>query len=129
MSWRKIKRDPADALFSTFIRTRDGWQCKRCFKQFEKGAANLHNSHFWSRGRENTRFDPENCDALCAFCHEELGKNPELHREWKLQQLGEDAYMKLRIRAEMRCKRDREGQKLYWKLRLKQDFGGRVVGY
>ncbi len=60
---------------------------------------------------------------MCSHCHDLLGRDPELHREWKLQQLGEAAFMNLRIRAEARCKKDRKGQAMYWKLRLKSEFG------
>lgn len=123
MGFRKIRRDPADALFSLFIRWRDGWTCQKCGKKFEAGAQNLHCSHFWGRGRENTRFDPENADAICSFDHEAFGKDPALYCEWKIQRIGEEAYNKLRIRAEMRCKRDRKAQVIYWRARLKQDFG------
>ena len=117
-----IRIDPADRFFSLYIRWRAGWRCERCGTQYPIGAQGLHCSHFYSRGRESTRFDEENASAHCFGCHAELGGNPEIHREWKLQRMGEEAYMKLRIRAEMRCKKDRVGQAMYWKLRLKQEY-------
>lgn len=105
--FRSITRDRADHFFSLYIRYRDDWTCQRCGGQYQPVTASLQNSHFYGRARESTRFDPSNCDALCAACHNFLGANPELHREWKLQRIGEQAYMMLRVRAESRCKKDR----------------------
>ena len=105
--FRGITRDKADHYFSLYIRYRDDWTCQRCLTQYQPVTASLQNSHFYGRARESTRFDPTNCDALCAGCHNHLGMYPELHREWKLQRIGEQAYMMLRVRAESRCKKDR----------------------
>jgi hypothetical protein len=102
-----IRIDLADKYFSLFIRYRDRWTCQRCGTQYEVGSQGLHNSHFWSRGRESTRFDPVNCVAHCFHCHTELGGNPELHRTWKLKQIGQAEYDRLMIRAETRQKKDR----------------------
>src|SRR3990167_9320225 len=98
--WGKtIKRRPSDILFSKYIRGRDKWRCTRCKKQFEENAPNLHNSHFWMRKFESTRFDPENCDAMCSFCHKHLESNPGEYSDIKKKQLGERDYNYLAIRA------------------------------
>lgn len=112
---RSIKRDPADVWFSRYIRYRDGWQCQRCKTRYAVGSQGLHCSHFWGRARENTRFDPVNCDAMCHGCHAFLTANPELHRAWKLQQLGQVAYDSLMLRANLRCKKDRTLAAIVWK--------------
>lgn len=109
-SFRSVVRDQADHYFSLFIRYRDNWTCQRCGGKYEPVTASLQCSHFYGRARENTRFDPLNADSQCAGCHNFLGANPELHREWKLQRIGEEDYKKLRIRAELRCKKDRKLQ-------------------
>lgn len=105
----KIRLDPADNLFSQYIRLRDG-HCVRCGKwQGENGFKHLQCSHYFGRGRESTRFDPENCDALCFYCHRYWGSdNREAYREFKIRQLGEEGFEKLRIRSEMYCKKDRK---------------------
>jgi hypothetical protein len=54
----------ADKKFSEFIRKRDG-KCMRCGKSDRI----LQNSHYWARQYYSTRFDPQNCIALCAYCH------------------------------------------------------------
>ena len=102
----RTKIRPADKQFSLYIRNRDKWICQRCRKQYEVGSQGLHNSHFWSRGRENTRFDPENCDAMCFFCHLYLGSNPAEYNDWKLKQLGEKKFNALKLRAHILKKRD-----------------------
>lgn len=106
--FRSVTRDRADHYFSLFIRYRDNWTCQRCGTRYEPVTASLQCSHFFGRARENTRFDPLNADAQCAGCHNFLGANPEFHREWKLQKIGERAFALLRLRAESRCKKDRK---------------------
>lgn len=61
--------DKADAEFSIFIRRRDG-RCMnpRCPDQ-ERDIKKLECSHFYPRNILLTRFDPENCFALCHWCH------------------------------------------------------------
>lgn len=119
---RGVRIDPADKFFSLWIRWRAGWKCERCGAQFEVGGQGLHCSHFWGRAREATRFDPENCVAHCHGCHAFLTANPELHREWKLKQIGEEKYNLLMVRAQLSAKKDRVMAALYWRHKLKQDY-------
>lgn len=124
---RGVRIDPADKFFSLWIRWRAGWKCERCDAQYEPGSQSLHNSHFWGRARESTRFDPENCVAHCHGCHSFLTANPELHREWKLRQIGQTAYDRLTIRAQLTTKKDRKMAALYWQEKLKQDYPQALV--
>lgn len=102
-----IKLRKADVKFSKYIRTRDGWRCVRCSKQYIPPTQGLQNSHFWGRGRENTRFDPDNCDALCFRCHQYWGGDGrEEYMAYKQAQLGERAYRDLKIRAFQYKKKD-----------------------
>jgi len=112
---RGIKIDPADRFFSLYIRYKANWCCERCGTQYEVGSQGLHASHFWSRDRESTRFDPLNVSAHCFNCHNELGGNPELHRQWKLNQIGQAEYDRLMIRAQTRQKKDRKLMAILWK--------------
>lgn len=103
----KIKIFKEDQLFSRYIRIRDGWSCQRCHAQHEIGSQGLHNSHYWGRGNWSTRFDPENCDALCFACHRLWGGDYRRDYEnFKRKQLGEKRYMQLEIRAHSYAKRD-----------------------
>lgn len=108
MTFTRIKIDPADKEFSRYIRLRDG-ECKRCHRKGEgpEGINGLQNSHFYGRGKESTRFDPLNCDSMCAGCHQHFTSNPANYAEWKLKQLGMDKYNALSIRAHRYQKKDR----------------------
>lgn len=59
----------ADKLFSIYIRNRDKWTCQRCHTRYEPPTTALHCSHYFSRVKECTRFEPDNCIALCFGCH------------------------------------------------------------
>lgn len=88
----------ADTEYSKYIRNRDG-KCVRCGRE-----EMLQNSHFWSRSHKNTRFDDDNCDALCYPCHYgnskgwEYEKNGE-YMAFKKGQLGFHKYAMLEKRA------------------------------
>lgn len=58
-----------DALFSRYIRERDGFRCQKCNTHYPNGKG-LEAAHHFVRGRKATRYDPDNCYALCAIpCH------------------------------------------------------------
>lgn len=103
-----IKIRNTDKLFSQYIRQRDNWTCQRCKKRYEPPTQALHCSHFWGRGRENTRFDEDNADALCYGCHRLWGHGDgrEDYIAFKKRQLGEEGYKKLTIRAHTYRKKD-----------------------
>lgn len=117
----KIKIDPADRIFSEYIRRRDG-KCVRCGKlgTGDKGIIGLQASHFFGRARENTRYDPDNVDALDMGCHMYWGSaNHEDYRAFKLKQLGETRFKMLQINANMYKKKDRAMELLKAKALLK----------
>lgn len=117
-----IKIDAADIAFSQYIRLRDRC-CMRCYspvKLNEKGMpVSHHASHFWGRGRENTRFDPENVVTHCHGCHAYLTANPEEHRAWKLKQIGQERYDALMLRANTYKKKDRRLELMIWREAIK----------
>ena len=125
----KIRIDPADTIFSRYIRTRDGWICQRCGNGFPEKLQGLHCSHYFGRGKESTRFDPENCDALCFGCHRIWGSDDrESYRYFKIKQLGEKGFEKLWLRSNMLQKKDRKAALLIYKKllgELKRGTGGR----
>lgn len=107
-----MKIDLADKTFSQFIRLRDR-KCVRCSSPVKFNAKGLpishHASHYFGRGRENTRCDPANVDCLCHGCHVYWGSNDkEGYRNFKLKQLGEKRFNDLSIRAETYKKKDRK---------------------
>lgn len=104
----KIKIRKADVLFSKYIRQRDGWKCQACGKNYKENPQGLHCSHYWGRGRENTRFDPENCIALCFYHHKLWGHGDERdnYTKYMVKRLGKQAFKKLKIRAYQYKKKD-----------------------
>lgn len=109
-----IKIDPADKAFSKYIRTRDGWKCKRCGKQYTPPTSALHCSHFQGRGKENTRFEPLNCDALCYGCHRYFTAQPGEHYQWQVKTKGQDTVDKLIAQSNSYKKKDRKLERIIW---------------
>ena len=107
----KITIDKADKTFSQYIRLRDK-KCMRCYSPVEINEdlpVTHQNSHYFSRGRENTRFDTENCDTLCMACHMIWGgDDKEGYRNFKIKQLGEEGFKRLDVRAHTLTKKDRK---------------------
>lgn len=104
----KIKIRKADSCFSNYIRTRDKWTCQRCFKQHEEHSQGLHNAHMHTRRNESTRFDPENCCALCYGCHQFVDSHPFEKIEFFTKRLGQDKFDALRVRTNTFQKKDDE---------------------
>lgn len=108
-----IKIDPADRLFSQYIRLRDG-KCRRCGSVVELNAKGLpvshQASHYWSRGKESTRFSVENVDTLCWGCHNLWGHGDQRdgYKAFKIKQLGEEGFKQLDVRAHTSGKKDRK---------------------
>lgn len=109
----KIRLDRADTMFSKYIRLRDG-KCMRCGRVGSKDKGGLpilglQCSHYFGRGRESTRFDPTNCDALCFGCHQIWGsEDREGYRVFKVNQLGEKGFNNLILQANLVAKKDRK---------------------
>ena|SRR3990167_6733985 len=108
VSWptMQIKIRKSDTVFSIYIRTKAGWTCERCFTTYEPGSSSLHCSHFHGRGRESTRFDPENCNCLCFGCHRYFHSYPLEYVDWKRKKMGENEFKILEMRSNQYKKRD-----------------------
>lgn len=114
----KIKIDPADRAFSNYIRTRDNWTCQRCGKQYTPPTSALHCSHFQGRGKEATRFEPDNCDALCYGCHRYFTAQPGEHYQWQVKRKGQATVDRLILQSNTYKKKARKDEALIWKLAL-----------
>jgi hypothetical protein len=125
MGFGKIRIDPADKAFSQWVRLRDK-MCLRCRKPLEtnvKGLpTSLQASHFQGRGKESTRFDPDNVIALCMGCHGYFTSNPGEHYQWQVRRLGVEKVEEIVLRSNLTTKKDRKAEFLYWKDKLKEDF-------
>lgn len=129
MSFGNIKIDAADKTFSIYVRLRDKCcvSCKRIGERDMDGRAivGLQASHYWSRRHESTRFDPENVDALCIYCHQQWGGDyRDQYKAFKVKQLGKKGYDLLELRHNQYQKRDRKLALIVAKALLKE-IGGK----
>ena len=115
-----VKIDVADQAFSKYIRTRDNWTCQRCNKRYEPPTNALQCSHFMGRGKENTRFEPDNADALCYGCHRYFTAQPALHLAWQVERKGQERIDSLVIQSNKYKKKDRKAEVLIWRQALKE---------
>jgi hypothetical protein len=60
-------RKKADAIFSRYIRTRDGWKCTVCGRP--SSVVPIDNGHYVKRGKLALRYNEINCNALCKPCN------------------------------------------------------------
>lgn len=81
----KLKKK-VDNLFSLFIRTRDGFRCKKCGKV----SKNVHCAHIFSRNKLSVRYEPKNAITLCYYCHLMWAhREPVEFTEWVRGEIGE----------------------------------------
>ena len=104
----KVKLRKTDTMFSNYIRGKAHWRCEYCHKYYGDNKRGLHNSHYWSRGRESTRFEPDNCVAFCYYHHEKLGHGDgrDEYREFMVKRLGQNRFDSLMIQSNTTKKRD-----------------------
>jgi NinG protein len=118
-----IKIDPADRAFSQWIRLRDK-KCLRCGRPVELNGSgmpvNLQASHFQGRGKESTRFDPDNVIALCGGCHAYFTAYPAEHYLWQVERFGQAKVDEIILRSNMYTKKDRKMELIKWRLALKE---------
>ncbi len=115
-----VKIDPADKAFSLYIRTRDNWTCQRCGKRYEPPTNALHCSHFKGRGKEATRFEPLNADALCYGCHRYFTAQPDEHYQWQVERKGQKTVDQIILLSNTYKKKDRKLEAIYWRQELKR---------
>ena len=121
MPFGKIRLDPADVLFSKYIRKRDGYRCQRCWTFYEDGKG-LACMHYWSRRHEGTRYEPDNCLAGCVGCHQALDSDKQGEFSVLMRKrLGEARFKSLTVQAQTYCRKDRKLALLAIKTLIKQD--------
>jgi hypothetical protein len=81
----------------------------------------LHNSHYWGRARESTRFEPDNCIALCYGCHRIWGHGDgrDEYTAFMKKKLGEKRWKTLMLQANAYQKKDDKLMTLFVKGLLK----------
>ena len=112
----KIRLRKADKLFRKLILQRGNYTCARCHTVYNpNNCRGLHVSHYWGRGRENTRFDEENVCLLCLPCHQSWGHGDgrDEYTEFMKKRLGKQGFEDLMLRAHIHKKRDDVVDELY----------------
>lgn len=99
-------RTTADKIFSEIIRTRDNWTCQRCATVYNPNnptsRKGLHCSHYIGRSRYGTRFDEDNCIALCYGCHQYFTSHPIEHTQFFLDRMGEEKLLDMKAKSNAR---------------------------
>lgn len=114
----KVKIRTSDRLFSEWVRTRDNWTCQRCGAYHAPPTRALHCSHFQGRGKESTRFEPLNADALCYGCHQYFTSHPADHYAWQVQRKGQTLVDRIVLASNGYKKRDDKMEAMYWRQEL-----------
>ncbi len=123
-----MKNDPADKYFSIYIRLRDK-KCMRCFSPVRFNSRGLpvshQASHFQSRRKEATRFEPMNVDTLCENCHRHLTAHPREHYEWQVREKGQRVVDEVITFSNIYKKKDRKAEAKFWRDEVKRITGVR----
>ena len=99
-----MKLDPLDTLFSQYMKLKAGGVCEFCGQTpHPKG----YHCHHGVVGRRylNTRWEEDNCAALCMACHNILSDFPSINTEFFKKRLGTKRYEEIEIIA-----------RTYWKM-------------
>jgi len=85
-------------------------------------ARGLHCAHFYSRGKESTRFDPLNASSLCFFCHSRTHSSEDggFFKDWMIKKIGKREFDLLTLRAYTPKKKDRKMTFLVLKEMMKE---------
>jgi len=70
------------------------------------------------RGKEATRFEPLNCDALCYGDHAYLTAHPAEHYQWQVKRKGQSTVDKLVLQSNTYKKKERKLEAMYWQNEL-----------
>lgn len=78
-NYRKSPMYYADIAFSNAIRIRARWKCENphCERDCSDEHGQLHCAHIMARRHQATRYDPDNCVALCVECHGKFDSSTE----------------------------------------------------
>jgi len=87
----------ADTEFSQWLRSKFDYTCEMCGFYEPAPTQRIQCSHYIGRSNKATRYDPDNCDVLCATCHHKMEDLKQYdYRDWKINKMGEEAHTALR---------------------------------
>lgn len=125
----KIHLRKTDTLFSDFIKERDKRTCQRCGTVYPEKSKGFACSHYWGRAHEGTRFEPDNCIALCYGCHRIWGhgEGRDKYKEFMTKKLGERRMKTMEVQSVNYKKRDDKMDLLYIKKLMETASGSRAI--
>lgn len=108
-----------DKLFSEVIRLRAKGFCEHCHKWVKDEG--ISPSHYYGRTRHSVRWDEDNVQGLCNYCHNILFHNNRMkYFEWLFHRLGSERLSLLADRAETFIKMDFETIKTQLQNRIQE---------
>jgi|ERR1035437_1678603 hypothetical protein len=114
----KLKLRKSDTLFSRYIRR--GGKCEICGRSDIK----LEAAHYFSRGKESTRFDERNVHCLDYTCHRKSHEGDTCYKDFMLSKYGQDGLDRLEFLSNQYQKRDDVMSLLYCQALLKESSPG-----
>lgn len=70
------------------------------------------------RGKEATRFEPNNADTLCYGCHAYFTAHPAHHLEWQIATKGQELVDSVILQSNGYKKRNDKAEVAYWREQL-----------
>lgn len=125
-----------DDIFSLIIRIKGDWTCVKCKRTYPPVISRITglpaqnimtNSHYYGRGKYGTRWDEDNCDPMCIFCHQKVENNKtnEIegfhYQEYLIKKIGEQRFLLITEKSKMRM-HYKEHQLIEIKERLKAEL-------
>jgi hypothetical protein len=133
-SWRSVKRDPLDILWSKVVRARDGHTCQGLLAWrkgdedwFYDGAPcgraapmwQIDAAHRFSRRKKSVRWHLGNGIALCKVCHDWAHRNERAFLRWSEDDLG-GLWEPLVAQSKSTAKVDRDEVRVFLRARLRE---------
>lgn len=97
---KRIAKQKADAIFSKYIRARDGNKCVLCGSEYM-----VQCGHLIKRGKHAVRYDLLNCHAQCSRCNMLHNYEPDHYINWFIRKFSADMYTDLYEKSLERCSR------------------------
>jgi len=114
-----MKIDPIDKIFSDYIKKKAGGKCEFCGQR--PSLMGYHTHHFVGRRYLNTRWEEDNCVALCLHCHNLMHDFSTIEQDFFMKRIGTKRMEELEILARTYHKMGkgrREEIKLYYQEKL-----------
>ena len=118
-----VKQSTLNTLFSRFMKLKAEGKCEAC-GQYVRSVYGYQNHHGVVHRRYSvTRWEEDNCAALCARCHKEFHDFPNsLNRDFFIKKIGTDRMEQLELMAHTQprlSEKSRQEIKVYLKERIR----------